>query len=44
MDGKGGKKEGLFEWVAEGGAGKEITIETEWDVMTPLSLSWVESV
>ena len=41
MDGKGGK-EGTFEWVAEVGAGKEITIETEWDVKTPLSLSWVE--
>jgi uncharacterized protein (TIGR02231 family) len=43
VDGKGGKKEGMFEWVVEVGAGKEITIETEWDVKTPLSHSWVES-
>jgi len=41
-DGKGGKKEGLFEWVAEVGAGEEVTIETEWDVKAPVSLSWVE--
>ena len=43
VDGKGGKKEGTFEWVAEVGAGEEITIETEWDVKAPVSLSWVES-
>ena len=42
VDGKGGKKEGLFEWVAEVGAGEEVTIETEWDVKAPVSLSWVE--
>ena len=43
VDGKGGKKEGLFEWVVEVGAGEEITIETEWDVKAPVSLRWVES-
>jgi len=43
VDGKGGKKEGLFEWVTEVGAGEEVTIETEWDVKAPVSLSWVES-
>ena len=42
VDGKGGKKEGLFEWVAEVGAGEEVTIETEWDVKAPVSLRWVE--
>ena len=42
VDGKGGKKEGLFEWVAEVGAGEEVTIETEWDIKAPVSLSWVE--
>jgi uncharacterized protein (TIGR02231 family) len=42
--GKGGKKEGLFEWVVEIGAGEEVTIETEWDVKAPVSLRWVESV
>ncbi|KAI0252908.1 hypothetical protein BJV78DRAFT_1281253 [Lactifluus subvellereus] len=43
VDGKGGKKEGLFEWVFEVGAGTEVTIETEWDVKAPVSLRWVES-
>jgi uncharacterized protein (TIGR02231 family) len=43
IDGKGGKKEGLFEWVVEVGAGEEVTIETEWDVKAPVSLRWVES-
>lgn len=43
VDGKGGKKQGLFEWVVEIGAGEEVTIETEWDVKAPVSLRWVES-
>ena len=43
VDGKGGRKEGLFEWVVEVGAGEELTIETEWDVKAPVSLNWVES-
>jgi hypothetical protein len=29
VDGKGGKKEGLFEWVIDVEAGEELTIETE---------------
>ncbi|KAH9020330.1 hypothetical protein EDB84DRAFT_1622846 [Lactarius hengduanensis] len=44
VDGKGGRKEGLFEWVVDVGAGEEVTIETEWDVKAPVSLKWVESV
>jgi uncharacterized protein (TIGR02231 family) len=44
VDGKGGKKEGLFEWVVEVEAGEELTIETEWDVKTPVSLGWFEKV
>jgi hypothetical protein len=43
VDGKGGRKEGLFEWVVEVGAGEELTIETEWDVKAPISLKWIES-
>jgi uncharacterized protein (TIGR02231 family) len=43
VDGKGGRKEGLFEWVVEVGAGEELTIETEWDVKAPVSLRWIES-
>ena len=44
VDGKGGKKEGLFEWVVGVEAGEELTIETEWDVKAPVSLRWVESM
>ena len=44
VEGKGGRKAGLFEWVVDVGAGEQITIETEWDVKAPVSLSWVESV
>ena len=44
VDGKGGKKEGMLEWVVEVEAGEELTIETEWDVKVPVSLWWVESV
>ena len=34
VDGRGGKKEGMFEWVVEVEAGGEVTIETEWEVKT----------
>ncbi|KAF8260764.1 hypothetical protein EI94DRAFT_1833686 [Lactarius quietus] len=44
VDGKGGRKEGLFEWVVDVGAGEEVTIETEWDVKAPVSLKWIESL
>ncbi|KAH9008637.1 hypothetical protein EDB83DRAFT_489714 [Lactarius deliciosus] len=44
VDGKGGRKEGLFEWVVDVGANEEVTIETEWDVKAPVSLKWIESV
>ena len=43
VDGKGGRMDGLFEWVVEFGAGEELTIETEWDVKAPVSLKWIES-
>jgi uncharacterized protein (TIGR02231 family) len=44
VDGKGGRKEGLFEWVVDVGAGEQVTIETEWDVKAPVSLRWIERV
>lgn len=44
VDGKGGKKDGLFEWVCEGlEAGKEISLETVWDIRAPADVKWVES-
>ncbi|KAH9027688.1 hypothetical protein EDB85DRAFT_2133997 [Lactarius pseudohatsudake] len=44
VDGKGGRKEGLFEWVVDVGANEEVTIETEWDIKAPVSLKWIESM
>ncbi|KAH9009643.1 hypothetical protein EDB85DRAFT_2243724 [Lactarius pseudohatsudake] len=44
VDGKGGRKEGLFEWVVDVGANEEVTIETKWDVKAPVSLKWIESM
>lgn len=42
-DGKGGRKDGLFEWICEDiEAGKEISVETEWDVRAPADVKWVE--
>ena len=43
VDGKGGK-EGVSEWVVEVGVGEGLTIKTEWDVKSSISLRWVESV
>ncbi|EIM92171.1 uncharacterized protein STEHIDRAFT_46411 [Stereum hirsutum FP-91666 SS1] len=44
IDEKGGKKDGLFEWICEGlEAGKEISLETVWDVRAPADVKWVES-
>lgn len=42
-DGKGGKKNGFFEWICEGvDAGEEVTLEAEWDVRAPVDVKWVE--
>ncbi|KAI0264596.1 hypothetical protein BC834DRAFT_826093 [Gloeopeniophorella convolvens] len=42
VEGKGGKKDGLFEWALEVGAGEEVTMEAEWDVKAPASFIWAE--
>ncbi|THH11349.1 hypothetical protein EW146_g8074 [Bondarzewia mesenterica] len=42
-DGKGGRKEGMFEWIWNVDAGKEVTIETEWDVKASADVRWVEA-
>ncbi|KAI0833815.1 hypothetical protein BC628DRAFT_53983 [Trametes gibbosa] len=42
LDGKGGEKDGLFEWQCAISAGKKITLEAEWDVKGPENLNWDE--
>ena len=41
-DGKGGEKDGMFEWVCGVGAGKKLELEAEWDVKAPGTLDWGE--
>ncbi|KAA1476569.1 hypothetical protein DENSPDRAFT_843554 [Dentipellis sp. KUC8613] len=39
---KGGKKDGAFEWVLNVEAGKEIVVETVWDVRASVDVHWSE--
>ena len=41
-DGKGGEKDGMFEWLCEVRAGKILELEAEWDIKTPGALEWEE--
>ncbi|CDO75131.1 hypothetical protein BN946_scf185010.g56 [Trametes cinnabarina] len=41
-DGKGGEKDGLFEWICAIPAGKEVTLKAQWDVKSPSELDWAE--
>ncbi|RPD54804.1 hypothetical protein L226DRAFT_616532 [Lentinus tigrinus ALCF2SS1-7] len=41
-DGKGGEKDGLYEWICNVPAGKAIVLETEWDVKGPAKVKWEE--
>ena len=38
-DGKGGEKDGIYEWVCAIPAGKKVQLETEWDVEVPGGLN-----
>ncbi|KAI9001458.1 hypothetical protein BD414DRAFT_432034 [Trametes punicea] len=42
VDGQGGEKDGLFEWVCTIPAGKKITLESQWDVKSPGEIRWKE--
>ena len=41
-DGKGGKKDGMYEWVCEVQAGQKAELEEEWTVKTLGNLHWEE--
>jgi hypothetical protein len=43
-DGKGGEKEGRFEWLWKVDAGSQVKLEAEWEVKAPDHVKWVESV
>ncbi|KAH9847843.1 hypothetical protein C2E23DRAFT_740832 [Lenzites betulinus] len=42
VDGKGGEKDGLYEWECSIDPGKKITLEAQWDVKGPENLEWSE--
>ncbi|KAI0763312.1 hypothetical protein BD413DRAFT_720002 [Trametes elegans] len=42
VDGKGGEKDGLYEWVCSIPAGGKVTLEAQRDVKAPSNLQWHE--
>ncbi|KAI0636279.1 hypothetical protein C8Q77DRAFT_637351 [Trametes polyzona] len=40
VDGKGGEKDGLYEWVCVIPAGKKISLETQCDIKGPSDVEW----
>ena len=42
VNGKGGEKDGMFEWVCGVPVGKEVKLEAEWDVKAAANLKWEE--
>ncbi|KAG5641777.1 hypothetical protein DXG03_004253 [Asterophora parasitica] len=44
VDGKGGEKEGKFEWRAPVRPGDKVILETVWEVNSPADSTWVENV
>ncbi|KAF9525788.1 hypothetical protein CPB83DRAFT_858888 [Crepidotus variabilis] len=43
VDGKGGEKEGKYEWKWKVGKGAKIHLESEWEVKVPGEVAWVEA-
>ncbi|KIM77452.1 hypothetical protein PILCRDRAFT_12084 [Piloderma croceum F 1598] len=43
VDGKGGEKEGRFEFMWKVDAGVSITVQSEWEVKAPADVDWHES-
>ena len=41
-EGRGGEKDGMYEWVCGVPAGKKVRLETEWEVKAPSNLRWEE--
>ena len=42
VNGKGGEKDGMYEWVCGVPAGKRVELEAEWDITAPASVKWEE--
>ncbi|RPD54842.1 hypothetical protein L226DRAFT_616499 [Lentinus tigrinus ALCF2SS1-7] len=39
-NGKGGEKDGMYEWVLAVPAGKKVTLEAEWAIKAPSNVKW----
>jgi len=44
VDGKGGEKEGKFQWKGSVKAKDNLMLEAQWDVKGPADVTWVESI
>ena len=42
VDGRGGEKDGMYEWLCGIPAGKKVVLKAEWDIRVPGSLPWEE--
>ena len=40
--GKGGERDGMYEWVCGIPGGKKVELEAEWDVKAPSNVKWEE--
>ncbi|PPQ84015.1 hypothetical protein CVT25_000561 [Psilocybe cyanescens] len=43
VDGKGGEKEGRYEWKWKVGSGAKVSLEAEWEIKVPGEDAWVET-
>lgn len=43
VDGKGGEKEGRFEWRWKVDTGAKVNLHAEWEVKAPGEIAWVET-
>lgn len=42
-EGKGGEKEGRFEWKWKVDSGAKVALEAEWEVKAPADIAWAET-
>ncbi|KAI0695488.1 hypothetical protein C8T65DRAFT_44921 [Cerioporus squamosus] len=43
-NGKGGEKDGMYEWVCAVPAGKTVSLEAEWAIKAPSNVQWEETI
>ncbi|KAH9948604.1 hypothetical protein B0H21DRAFT_890433 [Amylocystis lapponica] len=44
VDGRGGEKAGVFEWISAVDPGESVTFVAEWEARAPVSVAWEEVV